>query len=93
MNKTNKVQPKFKGTVVFIAGLAVINLIIIAIMDIWPCKALMFYGNVVTIGLLFPATLLYIDRKEKFELKRYLYFSLMTMIATGILMYMFVYRY
>lgn len=93
MNKTKRVQPKFKGATLFIVGLAVINFIIIAIMDFWPCKALLFFGNVISIGLLFPATLLYVDRKEKINFKRYLYFVIMTMIASGILMYLFVYRF
>lgn len=93
MHNSNRVQPKFKGTVLFISGLLVINLIIIAIMDFWPCKALMFFGNIIAIGLLFPAALLYVDRKEKFNFKRYLYFVTMTMIASGILMYIFVYRF
>ena len=93
MNNTKKTQLKFKGTILFVAGLAIVNLIIIVVMDVWPCKALMFFGNVVSIGLLFPSTLLYGDYKEKFNFKRYIYFAVMTMIVSGILMYLFVYRF
>lgn len=62
-------MPEFKSSLCFIIGLAVVNLIIIFLNDILHSKGLMFFGNVVTIGFLFPGTLLYIQRKEKFNLK------------------------
>ncbi len=92
-NKSMRMQPNFKSASLFILGLAVVNLIIIFLNDYFHCRAIMFFGNVIAIGLLFPATLLYTERKEKFNLYRYLYFVLMTMIASAILMYLFVYRF
>lgn len=95
MKKTNNsgIMPDFKSAIVFIIGLAIVNLIIIFLNDTFHSKPLMFFGNVIAIGFLFPATLLYVKRKEKFKIGRYLYFSFMTMMATGILMYLFVYRF
>ncbi|WP_179394265.1 hypothetical protein [Lacticaseibacillus absianus] len=89
----NRRQPNFLSAAVFIGGLAIINLVIIFLNDTLHSKPLMFFGNTIGIGLLFPAVLLYIERKEKFVLPRYLYFVVMTTIAMSILMYLFVYRF
>ncbi|AYE37265.2 hypothetical protein D1B17_00750 [Companilactobacillus zhachilii] len=97
MQQTNmmskRIQPKFLGSVVFILGLAIVNLLIIMLNDYFHSKGLMFFGNVISIGLLFPYTLLYIDQKQKFNWKKYLSFSVQTMIAVGIITYMFVMRF
>lgn len=86
-------QPKFLGATVTIIGLAVINLIIIYLNDTLHSDSLTFFGNTIGIGLLFPAGLLYIDRKEKFNWKRYLYFVIATSFAIGIIMYLFVQKF
>lgn len=94
MNKMReRKQPNFIGTVFFIVGLAIINLIVIFLNDYFDSKLLTFLGNTIGIGLLFPISLLYIERKEKFDLKRYMYFSILTAMATGIVMYLFVLRF
>jgi len=90
---SKRIQPKFLGSIVFIVGLAIINLLIILLNDYFHSKGLTFFGNVISIGFLLPYTLLYIDRKQKFSWKRYLSFSIQTMIAEGIITYMFVMRF
>lgn len=84
-------QPNFLSTTVFIAGLALINLIIIWLGG--NVKAVTFFGNVIGVGLLFPAVLLYIERKESFSWKRYLYFAIQTAVAIGVIMYLFILRF
>ena len=86
-------QPNFLSASVFIADLAILNLALIFLNDYVHSDALTFWGNTIGIGLLFPASLLYIERKEKFVLKRYLYFAAMTTVAIGILMYLFVIKF
>lgn len=89
----NRRQPNFLSAAVFIGGLALLNLLIIFINDSLHSQALTFFGNTFGIGLLFPAVLLYIERKETFKLPRYLYFVVMTSLAFGIIMYLFVFRF
>ncbi|MCI1911442.1 MAG: hypothetical protein ABF743_03455 [Schleiferilactobacillus perolens] len=89
----NRRMPNFLSATVFIVGLALINLAIIALNDSLHSKALSFFGNTVGIGLLFPAVLLYIERKEHFNLRRYAYFAIMTTIAVSIITYLFVMRF
>lgn len=88
----NRTQPNFLSAVVFIAGLAVVNVISIIVGDHTDMNTSLFFGNVFGAGLLFPLSLLYIQRKEKFNLQRYLYFAIMTTFAVAVLMYLFILR-
>ena len=91
-SKSTRKQPNFLSAAVFIFGLTIVNIIVILINDTVHSDWVTFIGNTIGIGLLFPASLLYIERKEKFNLKRFLYFFVLTAVATGILMYWFVVR-
>ena len=90
---SKRIQPKFLGSVVFVIGLAVVNLLIILLNDYFHSKGLTFFGNVISIGFLFPYVLLYIDHKQKFNWKKYLSLSIQTIIAVGIVAYLFVMRF
>lgn len=86
-------QPNFKSAIIFIVGLAVINGLIILLNTWLHSDVLTFFGNVIGAGFLFPATLLYIDRQEKFHWKRYLLFAIEATIVFGIVTYLFIVRF
>lgn len=88
----NRTQPHFLSAVVFIIGLGLINVVSIFIGEHTNMDTAIFFGNTLGAGLLFPLSLLYIQRKEKFILSRYIYFTTLTTIAVAVLMYLFILR-
>jgi len=83
----------FKGAAIYVSTLLVTNLIVMLINDYLKSEIFLFIGNILPISFIFPATLLYIEKRETFQLGRYLYFVMMTLISCGILGYLFVLRF
>lgn len=83
---------RFGSSILYVVGLLLANILLIVLQPYISYEGLLFLGNVMVISLLFPAVKLYLDQKENFSLKRYLYFALMTFIALFVVCELFVYR-
>jgi len=83
----------FKGAIAYVSILIGINIVVMLINDHLKSDLFLFIGNILPISFILPWILLYIEKKEKFRLSRYLYFVLMTLISSGILAYLFVLRF
>lgn len=83
----------FKGAIAYVSILIGINIVVMLINDHLKSDLFLFIGNILPISFILPWILLYIEKKEKFRLGRYLYFVLMTLISSGILAYLFVLRF
>lgn len=88
-----KIQVKFKGSMLYAFILMIINLALITLSDFIAYKGLIFLGNVIAIGFIFPLVTLYVDHKERFMWKKYLYFSILTCLALFTVCELFVYRF
>lgn len=92
-NQKQSIKVSFKSAVYLMSILLIVNLLCIVIHNMIVQDFVFFFGNVLTIGLSLPYILLYIQNKEPFSLVRYLHFAICTMIAIGIVTYLFVVRF
>lgn len=82
----------FRNAFIYVGLLMAINTIVILLNLKINSERFLFLANVSAISLVFPYVILFLDKKEKFSLKRYGYFAALTFIALFIICNLFVYR-
>lgn len=90
---TSNVKFRFSTAFIFVGILLVVNVVLMFINDSIHSEMLTFLGNTLSISFVFPAVVLYWEKRESFHLLRYLYFVGATFIATAIVCYLFVFRF
>lgn len=88
-----KTRMQFKGALFYLGTVFSVNILLIAINSYVQSETFLFIGNLVSISLIFPAIALYVDRKEKFTIKRYAYFSIVTLAAMFLICELFIYQF
>lgn len=88
--KNNPVS--FRNAFIYVGLLIAINTVVIFLNLKINSERFIFLANVGAISLIFPYVILFLDKKEKFALKRYAYFVGLTFIALVIICNLFIYR-
>lgn len=83
---------RYLNAVVYVLLLLIVNVILIYFSTKYHSEKIIFWGNLLTISLLFPSIVLYLDKKEKFNWKRYIYFTFLTFLAMFVICHLFIYR-
>ena len=81
-----KTRMQFKGALFYLGTVFSVNILLIAINSYVQSETFLFIGNLVSIAL-------YVDRKEKFTIKRYAYFSIVTFAAMFLICELFIYQF
>lgn len=95
MNSQNPLRISIKNIVILMGIVGGMNILTILISNLlqFESNLLFFIVNVVTTGFVFPYIMLYKQRAEKFMMTRYLRFVVLSIIAFGVVAYLFVIRF
>lgn len=84
---------KFKHASIYVLLLMFLNIIIIGLNSFIRSDSFVYLANVIAISLVFPFVVLYIEKNERFNLKRYIKFSVSTFICLFVICNLFIYKF